>query len=198
MAKQLTANVQVTSDKVTAVVRSINELINKQVLVGIPAQNADREDDDSEDINNASLGYIHEFGSPERNIPARPFLIPGVKKAEAAVLPHLRFACEGAMDADTAKVNKGLKAAGLLAAESAKAQIMAGIPPPLAPSTVRGRRFSRDTKSMRQSEKQYLELIKSGVGAEAAQAAANILPLYNTGKLYASITSVVRDLRRGR
>ena len=87
----MASRVTITKDKVNAVVGSITKLVGKQVLVGIPEANGSRQDpEESAPVTNAALGYIHEFGSPRANIPARPFLIPGVRKSTARVMPHLR------------------------------------------------------------------------------------------------------------
>src|SRR5882724_12416208 len=74
--QQLT--VDVTVDKVKEVQLAIRALANTRVMVGIPSDKAARKGK----INNAQLGYIHEFGAPEVNIPPRPFLVPGVQGAQ--------------------------------------------------------------------------------------------------------------------
>eukprot|EP01037_Dinobryon_pediforme_P023422 gene23422-24868_t len=75
---------------VNALVERIKAMTKSEVLVGIPDQNAPRSADEDEarkasgePVNNAELGYIHEFGVPEQNIPARPFLIPGITAVKA-------------------------------------------------------------------------------------------------------------------
>jgi len=46
------------------------------ILVGIPEENAKREEDN--EINNAQLLYIHTNGSPVNNLPARPVIEPAL------------------------------------------------------------------------------------------------------------------------
>ena len=58
-------NVTVIKDNTAAVLRTVQEMAKKRVLIGIPAEKAARKGDP---ITNASLGYIHENGSPARNI----------------------------------------------------------------------------------------------------------------------------------
>lgn len=183
----------ITKDRVNAVIGSITNLVGKHVLVGIPEANANRQDDESTDHpTNAMLGYVHEFGSPRRNIPARPFLVPGVHKAADAYMPHLRGAASAALDAKPDVSDKELVAAGLIAEASAKREITTGDFVPLKPETVAWRFLQRGTKTRRASEERYLKLIDQGVSPADAQAAAGIRPLINTGQLRQAITSVVR------
>lgn len=189
----MTERMQITKDKLTAVVQSINSLVGKQVLVGFPEATASREDEEGAAVTNAQLGYIHEFGAPGANIPARPFLIPGVRKGEKAYMPHLRAAADTALQAGSQdKVDKALTAAGMIAASSAKHEIHTGDFAPLKPSTIRARKYARGTESRRESEDRYMELVRSGVAPAAAQEEAGIRPLINSGQLSNAITSVVR------
>lgn len=65
-------------DKTNEIEKSLRELKNKSVLVGIPEEKATRPEDRT--INNAELAYIHTNGSPIRGIPARPFIQPAIEK----------------------------------------------------------------------------------------------------------------------
>lgn len=185
----------VTKDKVKIIIDAIRGMEGKHVLVGIPESNADRSSEGKEPITNAALGYIHEFGSPAANIPARPFLIPGVRKATPRTLPHLRAACEKALDGDATRSDIELTKAGLIAESSARREITIGDFVPLSPVTVAHRYIARGTKTRRKSENRYLELIDLGMSPASAQAAAGIKPLINTGQLRRSITSVVRKVK---
>ena len=69
--------VRVTRDRVSEVLSAVTKLVGREVLVGIPEDNTERVNGD--EATNAQLGYVHEFGSPAKNIPARPFLIPGTE-----------------------------------------------------------------------------------------------------------------------
>src|SRR5712672_1378906 len=88
--------VKVTVDRVDALLKELNALTKQEVLVGIPAEGADR-DKGGGKINNAQLGYIPEFGAPAANIPARPHLIPGVKAYRPTAIKRLKAAAEAAM-----------------------------------------------------------------------------------------------------
>ncbi|SEI98862.1 hypothetical protein SAMN04244579_02714 [Azotobacter beijerinckii] len=188
-------SVKVTRDNVAMVLESIKQLAGQEVLVGIPATQAERSDGDSSPLNNAQLVYIHENGSPARNIPARPFLVPGIDEQLQSIRPHLQKAASAAMDGNADRVQVELNAAGLIAADGARHKINFGDFEPLSPETVRNRHRSRGTQSMREAERQYLDLIAQGSAPEQAQSETGIRPLINTGQLRNSITYVIRKKR---
>ncbi len=66
----------------------------QKVLIGIPAEKSARS---GSAMDNATLGYIHEYGAPEANIPARPFLGPGIEASEAMIVTEMRRAAEKAI-----------------------------------------------------------------------------------------------------
>lgn len=183
---------KVTKDDVGKVLASIQRLVGQEVLVGIPASEAERNDEDPQPINNAQLGYIHEYGSPKANIPARPFLEPGIEDQRESIGNHLQKAASSALNGDNGKLDAELNAAGLVAQAGARNRITSGDYEPLSPSTIRNRRKSRNTQSMRAEEKKYLDMVANGVSPAQAQADAGIQPLINTGQLRNSITYVVR------
>ena len=131
-------SVTVTKDNVKNVVKQINALTRKRVLVGIPAEAAAREDD--KEINNAAIGYINEFGRPEANIPPRPHLVPGVADANAEITKGLKSAGAAALSGDKAKTERGLVYAGEAAVASVRAKIAAVIPPSLSKRTLDARK----------------------------------------------------------
>lgn len=189
----MAGNSIIVKDRVKTVTDSLRALTKQQVLVGIPAAKTDRTE--AGPITNAALGYIHETGAPGANIPARPWLIPGVRKSTSATLPHLRGACNAALDGEPEKAQHELVRAGIIAEGFARNEIVTGNFVPLKPATVAARRYSRGTQSRREGEEQYLALIRAGVTPAAAQTAANIHPLINTAQMLKSVTSVVRKAK---
>jgi hypothetical protein len=181
--------VEIKLDNVGKVFKDIEKLVGQRVLIGIPEAKAPRGD---EEINNATIGYIQEFGSPKANIPARPFLIPGVRKAEKSALAQLRKAADATLAGDPQKADQYLNGAGIIAANEVRAMINSNIPPPLSPSTIAGRAAQRKTKSMRKSEKEYFRLLDTGMSPGAAQNTAGIVSLVNTGALRSSVTYVLK------
>jgi hypothetical protein len=117
---------------------ALTALVKKQVLVGIPATNAPREDGDP--INNAARLYIHEHGAPEANIPARPTLMPGIADVQDAINKYLQAAARAALSGDASKIDVALHSAGTVARDSVKTRIGSNTPPPLAERTLQDRR----------------------------------------------------------
>lgn len=152
----------ITRDEVANVLENIKAMVGKQVLIGIPGEKDGRRGDP---MGNAALGYIHENGSPARNIPARPFLVPGVQEATPKAIEQLKKAAADGLD-DPAAVDRGLNAAGLLAQSAVKNRIRNSVGfAPLSPKTLAKRR---------------------------AKGAAGTKPLIRTGQLLNSITYVVK------
>ena len=160
--------VTITKDNVAKVAKQIKSLTGKQVLVGIPAEAAAREDD--KEINNAAIGYINEFGRPEANIPARPHLVPGVQEAESEIIKGLQNSAKAALNGDKAKVDRGFTYAGEAAVTSVRNKIAAVIPPQLSNRTLQARR---------------------------ARGNEGETPLIDTGEYYQHITYVVREAKNG-
>lgn len=153
----------IRADLSAKILQALKEVGKKDVLVGIPEGNSDRDDSD---IGNAAIGYINENGSPAQNIPARPHLVPGVRKAQSETLPLLKAAAQSILSGDSAEANRSLEQAGTLAANSVKSVITNAEFVPLAPDTIRNR------------------LSRGRTGDK---------PLIDTGQYRRSITYVVRD-----
>ena len=189
----------IVKDKLKEVVKSINSLVSQVVLVGIPeVDDARREDDESgkvkiskgivsggseTKINNATLGYIHEHGSPANNIPARPFLVPGVQSAQTKIESRLKKAANAALDGNFGNVDNELNGAGMVARDSVKTKINSGDFVPLAESTLKAR-ARRGRKGAEE------ELANRLAGGNPSNDSAK--PLIVTGQLRNSINYVIR------
>jgi hypothetical protein len=196
--KQIGQRVYVVEDTSAEVFEALREITRLQVLIGIPEANAPREDSP---INNATIGYLMEFGSPAANIPARAWLVPGVEKVLPKCLKYIEAATQAGFDGDKGKMRQYLNAAGIIGAEGAKNEMRTGNFVPLKPSTIAARHRQRQDAAPRQSEKDYMKFyyqLKDG-GASPEQAATvaqeevGIRPLLNTLELLHSVTYVVRD-----
>lgn len=132
----------VTKDRLADVLKSIHGLVAKEVLIGIPESEDARNqrEADGSPLGNAAIGYIQETGSPANNLPARPFLVPGVEAALPAATAKLKAGAAKALDGQSDAGDKAMHAAGLIAQNSVRATINAGVSPPLASSTLAGRR----------------------------------------------------------
>lgn len=179
-----------TADKMQSIIDAINKLTKKDVLVGIPDSAPQRTDTP---ITNAQIGYVMETGSPAHNVPARPFLVPGVADVQSECADRLGKAADAALSGNQAGAERQMSGAGMVASQSVKKKIGSNIPPALSPETIRNRHKSRKTQSIRADEKAYLKDVASGTDPAQAQSAAGIIPLINTGSLRNSITYVVRD-----
>jgi hypothetical protein len=186
-----------TVDNVATLLARVATLVESEVLVGVPADKAPRS---GGQINNATLAYIHNFGSPARNIPARPFLTQGVRKVRAQVLAELR---KGAADVLTGggNVDATLNRIGMLARNAVVQEITDPEPAfvPLKPATIRAR-MRKTQAGRRQLRKLQLGAQQSGSTIAAAllqyAGAGNITPLVDTGALRRSISFAVRKVGR--
>lgn len=186
-------SITVTKDRMAEVLKSIQGLVSKRVLIGIPSNTAERKDDAP--MNNAQIGYVMETGSPANNVPARPFLVPGTEKALPACVKTLKAGAQKALDGNEDAASRALDRAGIIASSSVRNTIGSNIPPPLAPSTIRGRKYARGTASRRTDETEYLDMVKKGLSPGTAQQISGIVALVNTGQLRNSITYVVRKAK---
>jgi hypothetical protein len=165
------SGVMVLVDHTKQLAAALKALGTNKVLVGIPQENSPRP---GSPIGNASLGYIHELGSPARNIPARPFLVPGVTKSKDQWLKKFEQAAHAALAGEPLLMRRHLGEAGQIAVNRVKQTIQAGIPPPLQPATVAARR--QRTPGSRYRRK--------------ATTAADVTPLIDTGAMINSIVWV--------
>jgi hypothetical protein len=164
-------------------------LVENEVLVGVPDDTTDRRDDDTP-LTNAALAYIHDNGMPEQNIPARPFMIPGMTEAESDVADQLAGAACAALRAQgPGEVEKRQHRAGAVAVTAIKRKLNEGIPPPLKDSTLRDR-LRRHPDRFGES----WELAWRGAGAPAGTELAK--PLIDTGEMRNSIKYVIRARKK--
>lgn len=174
---------KIIRDELDGIVKATRDLANKEVLIGVPSTAAGR--DDTGEVNNAAIAYWMEFGVPEHNIPARPFLVPGVAAIRDRAVVRLRKAGESVLDGQPQKADAQFEAIGLEGASSVQNKIRSGPFVPLAPSTIAARRKS--------DLSQLDELYKHDqIASDQHAALTGVQPLIDTGKLLQSISYVVR------
>jgi len=117
--------------------QGVRLLTAREVLAGVPANTAPRKGDP---INNATLLYIHDQGSPARGIPQREVLRPGIRDAKVEIVARLQQGARLALNGDKVGVEKALTAAGLIAQKSIRQKINTGPFTPLKPATLAARR----------------------------------------------------------
>lgn len=184
-----------TVDNIGELDEAIRSLIRNEVLVGVPDETTERDDAESKaaGLTNASLAYIHDNGAPEANIPARPFMIPGMTEAVGEVTQILTKAAEYALQSKPGKVAEGFQRIGTIAVQKITDHIRAGIPPPLADATLR----ARDRRTKKGSESAQKEIERRAAGLPPSTEFA--IPLIDTQEMLKSITWVIRPrTARGR
>jgi len=171
-------------DRTAKIAKDLDRLTRENVLVGVPGKTDKRKEGE---VTNATLAFIHDQGSPAQNIPARPFMKPGIKAVQKQITSILRAGAMDVLSGQSGAAERALNKAGLTASSSIKNVINEGIAPPLKWSTVKGR-------------------LRNKIAVKGAKAAlahggdmpdmADAKPLVATGQLRNSITYVIRDKKK--
>ena len=155
-------SVKIVKDDTKRILSAISSMTEKEVLVGIPSKENHR---NGSARTNSEIGYINEKGSPLQNIPARPWLVPGVESATKKIIGVLERSAKKAV-VEKGAIEKGLNAAGIIAQSSVKNYIRKGENfKPLSDATLKSRKS------------------KGFLGEK---------PLIETGQLINSVTYVIR------
>ena len=154
-------------DNAQSILDALKSLTKKDVLVGIPEEDSERED---VPFGNAGVGYVN--------------LIPGVKSVEEQTVPQLKAAAQAALEGNAAGAERALNRAGTLAANGVRRYMTITGFTPLADSTVeaRARRGRKGAKA---------ELARRAAGESPGTDL--VKPLIDTGQYRRAITHVVRD-----
>lgn len=177
-------------DNLALLKRDLALLVDSEVLVGVPEGEDSR--DDGSPIGNAARAYIHDNGAPEANIPARPFMEPGIMSAQVEITKALAVTALSVLKNSQQKqpknniVERGLHAVGMVAVSAIKNKIAEGIPPPLSDRTLRAR--AAKTPS-RKAEREELAARRRGEKAGTDR----VKPLIDTGEMMGSIKHVLRS-----
>lgn len=173
---------------------NVKRLLKMRVLVGVPDTAAERQPEPGEKgtpPSNALIGAVMEFGDDERNIPPRPFLVPGVRSVQGEVVKHLRKAGENAFDRDFGSVTAQFARAGTVAASAVQQRITDGPFAPLSQRTIEAR-----AARGRKGAKQYLKLLGEGTPKQVLDTLGDqalVRPLIDTGQLRRAVTYIVKD-----
>jgi hypothetical protein len=116
----MASSLKIILDK-TAQFKAAIAAMKKDIYVGVPSDKTGREGH----IDNASLAYIHDKGSPAANIKARPFMEPGIRAVLPATVEVLKAGAVAAFS-DVGAIQKSLNRVGLMAQASIKKTIVAG------------------------------------------------------------------------
>ena len=166
----MTLTITETPSDFPKVASALKSLAKKQLKIGLPP---------SAGASRQTILAIQEHGSPIAHIPARPVIHPALSSAAArqAIADGLYAAVDAAWNGDESAASAALEAAGKAGADSIRAYIDAGVPPPNSPLTVNGGWFyNRRTKK-----------------AVYVKGKGFIHPLVDTGTLYASFDYEVSE-----
>ena len=179
-----TLSVRQAVDMTGAIHKTVEALTEKDVFIGVPAENAALA---RGGINNAELSYLHEYGAPAAGIPARPHLLPGVEdiKGEAAGL--LKGAAKQALEGKETAVETALNKIGLLGQNAVRARFQNNDWPPLKESTLDAAPLKKDDEGDVIRNKQG-----EAVRGKSRREKGKLNPLLDTGQLMKSHTYVIR------
>lgn len=155
--------------------KELEKLTKKAVYVGI-ARGSDKDTRNDDAPNNSDLGYIHEFGEPSKNIPARPFLRPSMEQYKDVITNDLSKAITEALNGEKRKANETLEKLAIKCASKVKLYMRTADFIPLSPYTIQNR-WKNQGRGMRKAE------IEMDVG--------NIRPLIDTGALLGAVDGYV-------
>lgn len=194
MATSGKPRIKVTADSVEELRDMLRQLVEKEVLVGFPedttARDPSLQTQSAPDITNAALGYIHDNGQPEQNIPARPFMYPGMANAKEAATRHLAWTARQVLNrTGVDAIDQGFNRVGLSVQAAVRRKINEGVPPPLSEWTLRDR-ARRGRKGAKQ------ELANRAAGLPASTDLAK--PLVDTGQLRNAVNYVIRKRKQRR
>ena len=177
-------NIRKIRDNAASIHRAVQALTDQDVFIGIPEDKTAREQAGDTGISNAYLGYIHEYGVPEKNIPARPALIPGIEDIQADAAEILEQAARKAMEGNEGAVEPALNKIGLLGVNAVKARFVNNDWQELSDRTLDRREKISETVNAKG------ETVKKM--GKSRREKGRINPLIDTSQLRKSYTYVVR------
>lgn len=134
-----------TFDNAATIRRAVQKLTEQDVYIGVPEDKSAREAAGDTGISNAYLAYIQENGVPEKNIPARAALIPGIQDIQAEAADILRDTAKKALEGNIAAVETGLNKIGILGQNAVRARFLNNDWEPLADTTLDRRKKISET-----------------------------------------------------
>lgn len=139
--------------------KAITFFKNNRCLVGIPQAKGSRSKDE---ITNVELAFIHTYGSPKRNIPARPFIEPAIAQPDVKrkISERMKAAVLHAIDGDTGAALLEMHKAGQYGENAVKDYIGSDNLTPNSEATIRQKGSDApliDTGSLRSSVTHVIE-----------------------------------------
>jgi hypothetical protein len=201
--------VRVTKGNYEQIQDNLKLLADLEVLVGFPEDTTERDkdpDDPEEDrgITNAALGYIHDNGSPEAHIPARPFMVPAIQENQKKIEQSMSGALKQAMRGDAHRMEQAMVAAGLTAKLAIQKQIASGIPPPLSDKTLKKRAARGKNSSIAKAaqielnRREAMRAFGEDPFFDMGTALTTAKPLNDTGQMRNAVNFVIRSKKKRR
>lgn len=125
-------------DNLPKVTKATHLLTSTTVLVGFPATTSMRAGDGT--ATNAMIAYVHDKGSPARNIPQREFMRTGLMEGQSRIVSRMKATGRAALAGDTEEVRNGFEACGLIAQNAIRNKMRVGPFAPLSERTLAARR----------------------------------------------------------
>lgn len=188
-------------DALKDVLERVKKASGNFVVVGVtsdkserkPTKRKGRNKQGDENVNNASLAYLHENGSPADHIPPRPFLKQGIAEMKKEIPAMLSNGLRRELDGKKGALNQSMHAVGLRARNAVQAYIRDSSHfAPLSDTTIENRAADRDNSSFHTNKGLYKELRRAGFDRRQAQHIAGYKPLIDTGALIGSINYGIR------
>lgn len=175
------------SDNSSKLAAAMRDLTDQDVFIGIPEDKAARKAAGDTGITNAYLGYIHEHGVPEHNLPARPHLIPGIQDIQADATAILKAAAKDALEDKEGAVATALNKIGILGQNAVRARFVDNDWPPLADKTMNYQPLKKgeDGKTLTNKKGEVLR-------KKSRRERERVNPLIDTSQLRKSYTYVIR------
>ncbi|MCJ2087512.1 hypothetical protein MKK88_16205 [Methylobacterium sp. E-005] len=131
-----------TPAKLSPFSQSVLRELGKRVAIGFPADGAGRQPEPGEPNppTNAMLAYLNEYGAPDQNIPARPFLVPGIESITKQAAERLKQGAVAAFSGDLSAPVKALNQVGLIGVAAVQERMTDGTFAPLNARTLAARR----------------------------------------------------------
>lgn len=137
----------------TAILKNMDSFDGVALAVGIQGPEAGAIHPDGE-LDNVTLGLIHEFGAPAAGIPVRSWLRAAFDFNEARWIAQAAIIAEKVYDTTPAQPGRALGIMGEVVVSDIKRRFAQGIPPPLKQTTIDRKGSSKpliDTGALRDS-----------------------------------------------
>lgn len=190
----LRTGLRLTADNYDKAAEAIDWLSHQSVMVGIPDDRSERDPSPEEPnpASNAVIGYAHEFGEPAHNLPARPFLIPGVVDARGAWTASFEAAGRAAFAGNLGEARAALQRAGMRAVKSVQDVILKQDFVELSRTTIEERLRKIEAGHARGAARVKKYKGMTNLLEQAGWEAANIKILQDTNQMFRAITYVIR------